>query len=299
MNEFLDLKALPARYDNFIGVDSDGCVYDTMNVKQRDHFHPMIISHWRLEPVAAALRECAVFSNLTSRRRGANRYHALLRTFELLKDHPDVVASGFAAPATGDLRRYVTSGLPMGRASLEAEVRRTQSTELESILKWTDLMDADLAAMQPPPPFKNAVLALEKMRRSSDIVVVSQTPESSLLREWKYHNLYDIPSFIAGQEHGSKTEQLLSATAGKYDAGRVLMIGDAPGDLIASREAGCAFYPIMPEAEEQSWEMLLTDVYPAFLKGEYTETRRDELAAAFLNALPELPPWAGKGAADE
>ena len=299
MGVFLDLKGLPANHDNFIGVDSDGCVYDTMNVKQKEHFHPMIIRHWKLEPVAEALRECAVFSNLTSRRRGANRYHALLRTFELLSGHPDVVAANFSAPRVDDLRRYVNSGLPMGRATLEAEARRTGSEELFSVLEWTDLMDADLAAMQPAPPFENAVIALEQMRQYGDVVVVSQTPESSLFREWRHHRLDHIPAFIAGQEHGSKTEQLLSATQGKYDRSRVLMVGDAPGDLVASREAGCLFYPIMPGAEEESWLRLHKKIYPAFLKGGYDETLRAALEREFLDALPETPPWRSKEVSDE
>lgn len=288
---FEDLRAMPVLHDNFIGVDSDGCVYDTMNVKQHEHFHPMIIRHWKLEPVADALRQCATFSNLTSRWRGANRYHALLRTFELLAEHPEVKAKGHPTPPTEALRAYVNSALPMGRKTLAAEAERTGSEELHSILEWTDLMDADLAAMQPAPPFENAVVALKKLQDGSDFGVVSQTPESSLFREWRFHRLETLPGFIAGQEHGSKCEQLVSATGGKYAAGRVLMIGDAPGDLAAATETGCLFYPIMPGEEEKSWELFHREIYPEFLAGEYTENRQREFSGAFLDALSAIPPW--------
>lgn len=36
---------LPKHHDTLVGIDSDGCVFDTMTVKQREHFfrhHPAL-----------------------------------------------------------------------------------------------------------------------------------------------------------------------------------------------------------------------------------------------------------------
>jgi len=78
------LLAMAPTADTFVGVDSDGCVFDTMEAKQKKCFHPLIIEHWHLEPIAQAVRETAEFVALYSRWRGTNRFPALKLVFELL-----------------------------------------------------------------------------------------------------------------------------------------------------------------------------------------------------------------------
>ena len=59
----------------------------------------------------------------------------------------------------------------------------------------------------------------------------------------------------------------------------MLMLGDAPADLEAAREAGALFYPILAYQERESWEE-----FPEALKrfcegtyaGEYQEQRIQE-----------------------
>ncbi|MCA1808924.1 MAG: hypothetical protein ABR497_09800 [Kiritimatiellia bacterium] len=70
--------------DCLVGIDSDGCVFPTMEIKQRQCIHPLIIKHWHLDPLAPLVRETAAFVNLYSRSRGSNRFVALCRTMELL-----------------------------------------------------------------------------------------------------------------------------------------------------------------------------------------------------------------------
>ena len=51
-----DLIALRPAHDAFVGVDSDGCVFDTMDVKQKAHFHPLICTFWGLERIETQVR---------------------------------------------------------------------------------------------------------------------------------------------------------------------------------------------------------------------------------------------------
>jgi hypothetical protein len=44
------------RHDFFIGSDSDGCVFDTMEIKQKECFCPNNIKYWKLQPVAKYAR---------------------------------------------------------------------------------------------------------------------------------------------------------------------------------------------------------------------------------------------------
>lgn len=287
-----DLKRLPKTRDTFVGIDSDGCVFDTMSVKQREHFHPLIIRFWGLEKCADAFRACAEFVNMYSKTRGSNRFPALLRTFELLAEYPGIADSGVALPKLDALRAYVTSGLPLGNPSLKAEAERTRDPELERLLAWSLAINVDIdTRMRPVPPFAWALKSLDRIRGNSDAIVVSQTPEEALVKEWDLHNLRGYVSLIAGQELGTKVEHLRLATAGRYAPGRVLMIGDAQGDMISARNAQALFYPIMPGHEEASWERFCTEAYDKFLDGSFAGGYADALAQAFDDALPEKPAW--------
>ena len=41
-----------------VAIDSDGCAFDAMGIKQRECFCPMMIAYFDLQPVAEAAREC-------------------------------------------------------------------------------------------------------------------------------------------------------------------------------------------------------------------------------------------------
>jgi len=69
----------------FIGIDSDGCAFDTMEVKHKECFIPNIINYWDLQPVSKYAREAAEFVNLYSKWRGINRWPALVMVFDLLR----------------------------------------------------------------------------------------------------------------------------------------------------------------------------------------------------------------------
>ncbi len=287
-----DLQNYPHTHDSFVGIDSDGCVFDTMRVKQHSHIQKTIIRHWRLEPIAGLFRECADFVNLYSQTRGVNRFQALLLNFETLNSRPEARAAGIPLPKTADLRRYCESGLALGNPTLEVEARHTGSPELARVLAWSHEANADLAAHYTPvPPFPWAVKALRLMQAASDTMVVSQTPEASLLREWRHHGIDRLVKLIGGQELGSKATQLRAAIHGFYAPGRAILIGDAPADCRAAQETGILFYPIFPDDEDASWQRFCEEAYPRFLAGTYAGAYADDLAGRFMAALPATPPW--------
>ena len=287
-----DLKNLPKRHSSFVGIDSDGCVFDTMSVKQREHFHPLIIRFWGLEKCETQFRACAEFVNMYSKTRGSNRFPALLRTFELLRAYPGVAELGVALPQLDAFRAYVNSGLALGNPSLKAEVERTGDPELKRLLAWSLAINEDIHAhMRPVPPFYWAKKALEVIREQNDVIVVSQTPEDALVKEWTSHNIRTFVDLIAGQELGTKAEQIRIATAGKYTPSRILMIGDATGDLAAAQENHALFYPITPGQEDAAWERFVKEAYGKFQAGTFAGSYEKALADEFNAGLPEVPPW--------
>jgi phosphoglycolate phosphatase-like HAD superfamily hydrolase len=100
-------------------------------------------------------------------------------------------------------------------------------------------------------------------------------------------------ALIAGQEMGNKREQLALATAGRYERGKVLMVGDALGDLDAASANGALFYPIEPGAEDESWERFAKEALPRFFAGTYAGDFMNAEIERFRRRLPETPPWHG------
>ena len=114
----------------------------------------------------------------------------------------------------------------------------------------------------------------------------------ALVREWNEHDIARYAAVIAGQEMGSKTQHLSYATKERYKENRVLMIGDAPGDIKAAKENDALFYPIDPGREVESWKRFHDEAFDRFLSGEYAGAYEAGLIAEFDSYLPEKPPWA-------
>jgi len=93
------LEQFKSAKDYLVCIDSDGCAFDTMDIKQRECFCPWMISCFGLQPVALAARECKEFADLYSKTRGANRHVTIKRILtELLPNHPQTKVFGFQVP---------------------------------------------------------------------------------------------------------------------------------------------------------------------------------------------------------
>jgi len=287
------LAALTPQFDFFVGIDSDGCVFDSMEVKHKECFIPNIIKYWDLQPVSRFAREAAEFVNLYSRWRGVNRFPGLVLVFDLLRERPEVVARGVEIPEAPRLRAFTTSAYPQSNEGLEAFMAAEGSApDLERALAWSHGVNAfvaDIVRGVPPFPFVRESLAL--MQAQADLVVVSATPAEALTREWREHGIAPYVRAIAGQEMGKKAQHLTLAAAGKYEPGRILMIGDAPGDLKAARAVDALFYPINAGDETACWEWFFREAFARFIAGTYAGDYEAGLISTFEAGLPETPPW--------
>ena len=84
------LVELEPQFEVFVGIDSDGCVFDTMEIKHKECSIPNVINHWDLRAVSKYAREAGEFVNLYSEWRGINRWPALMVVFDLLSERPEV-----------------------------------------------------------------------------------------------------------------------------------------------------------------------------------------------------------------
>ena len=234
-----DLINFLPEFRTFVGIDSDGCVFDTMEIKQKDFFHPHIIKHWGLEAIEPQVRAAAEFTYLYSPFRGLNRFLGLCKTLELLNDWPDAKDHA-ELPDPTDLRVYCDSGLPLSNATIKSEAERTDSTLLAEAYDWSIVLNEDIDRNMPdPPPFQGVEKALQRIHSTSDAIVISQTQAVALLKDWYRDDLAKYVSVIAGPELGSKIDHFNMAAVNRYPANAILMIGDAPGGMAPAQTTRC------------------------------------------------------------
>jgi phosphoglycolate phosphatase-like HAD superfamily hydrolase len=275
----------------FIGLDSDGCVFDSMEVKQKECFCPMFIKHFHLQAASKYARETWEFVNLYSKTRGCNRFQALTASLNLLRRRPEVIARRLSIFETGPLDDWIARESKLSNDTLAAAVRGGHPA-LAPILVWSNAVNAAIAdIVQGVPPFPFVRPCLELLTPRADAMVISQTPGEALRREWAEHSIDGYVKLIAGQEMGSKAEHLKFAAAGKYPRENILMIGDAPGDYKAAKSNDVLFYPIVPHHEEQSWQRLLEEGLGRFFAGKFAGDYEKQLFGEFDASLPANPPW--------
>ncbi len=276
-------------------VDSDGCVFDNMELKHKECFCPATVNVWGLQSVSRYARESAEFVNLYSKTRGANRFPALIRTLELLGGRKEAIERGYVCPDLGPLKKWVEETDSLSAKGIR-EYAEAHGGDMDPILataaRWSAEVDENIErivhGVAPLPGVKEAFAEISEF---ADIVIVSATPHEALIREWGSQGLLEHITVVAGQELGTKRDCIRKAMTGKYDADKVLMVGDAPGDHAAADANGVLYYPIIPGQEVESWSLLRAEAAEKFHKGEYAGEYMDSRIAAFDTVLAEEPNW--------
>lgn len=292
MNLQDQLRALQPTKEFFVGIDSDGCAFDTMEIKQKECFCPNFIKYFGLQKISKYARETWEFVNLYSKTRGANRFITLLETLRLLEQRPEVHARGMVLPELLKLHTWVEQETKLGNPTLLAHADKIKDDDINRVLEWSLQVNEDIKGMvHGMPPFPGVKEVLLKLKERADALVVSQTPLEALEREWKENDIEHFVRIICGQEYGTKTEHLALAAKGKYPDDKILMIGDAPGDLKAAKSNGVLFFPINPGHEEASWDKLLNEGLSKFFDSSFSGEYENKLIEEFDSYLPEKPSW--------
>lgn len=280
---------IPPATNHCLAVDSDGCVFDSMQTKQEACFIPRLIAVWGLADHGRTVTERALHLNLYSAHRGENRFRVLLTLLDELRADPAFQNSSVASIDLAPLRNWVTSGSPLSSQSLRAAIAQTNAPLLAQALEWTLAVNLDVASLPPARPFGEAAETLRRTPPGLEIQVVSSANGDALQREWEEADLLSLTHRLHGQEQGSKEEILRAATV-RFPPSRVLMVGDAPADHRAAQAAGVLFFPIRAGQEEGDWKHLRHHVLPRFTADEDMGFLLNSALADWESSMRKLPP---------
>lgn len=286
------LKDFKPKHEFFIGVDSDGCAFDAMEIKHKKVFIPIAIKLWGLESIEKEFTETAEFVNLYSDLRGVNRFPGLLLTFEYLEEREDVKRLGLKLPDFSELKEFVKLDVPMSNASLKEFAAGRTGKFLQELIEWSESGDKLFSELtEGLGPLAYVKESLEAASKLADTMIVSAASTAGLHKDWGEAGILQYMTLVAGQEAGGKKEQLKYAIEGKYKKDKVLMVGDAPGDLKAAKANKALFYPINPGSEVQSWERFYNEALVKFIGGSYAGEYEQKLIDEFDKILTSRKPW--------
>src|SRR5689334_16081640 len=137
----LPLRNFQKRNEFFIGIDSDGCAFDTMEVKHKECFIPNIIKSYQLAAISKYVREAAEFVNLYSTHRGINRFPGLVLTIDLLSERAEVLRRRPRLPALVGLRGWIGRATQLSNPALQAEAASTGDLDLVQALEWSEAVN--------------------------------------------------------------------------------------------------------------------------------------------------------------
>ena len=277
--------------DFLVCIDSDGCVFDTMEIKHKECFCPPYIDHFSLQAISRYAREAWEYTNLYSVSRGMHRFITLLMSLDLLSERAEVKDRVFLVPDHEALRRYTATAPALNNDTLRAEIERyPEADDLRNALAWSLEVNERVGQMvHGIPPFPHVREQLCAIAKHAHIIIVSATQEKALVREWSEHGLDRQVDVLCGQETGTKSAVLAQLRRKKPDA-HMLMIGDALGDRKAAEDNAAMFYPIRPGEEAASWNEL-KPLLISLWNGAYVGEMEDACKAQFARCLPTTPPW--------
>ncbi len=272
------------KHDYLVCVDSDGCVMDTMNCKHFHCFGPCMVTEWGLEEWKDAILERWNVINLFSMTRGINRFKGLAMALgEINQQYKPIV--GIQA-----LQHWADTAPALSNdAVAKAAANATEPDAklvFEKALSWSKAVNAAIVKLDESlkVPYHGAKEGLAAAHTFADVAMVSSANRDAVEEEWGKFGLLEHTDIVLAQDVGSKAACIREMLKFGYDADKVVMIGDAPGDCDAAEKNGVHYYPILVNHEKESWDEAIAVAFAKLQSGTY-ESYGAEKKQEFLRNL--------------
>lgn len=277
----MTLQEFQKTNDFLICVDSDGCAMDTMDIKHFRCFGPCMVDEWGLdqwrEPILTRWNEI----NLYTMTRGINRYKGLVMALK------EISARYTPIDGLDELQRWVDTSPALSNDALQSAIDAGGGEVLRKALNWSRAVNASINALpfDVKKPFPGVLEGLDYAHTVADIAIVSSANLQAVEEEWALYGLLDHVDILLAQNVGSKAFCIAELLKKGYDKDKVLMTGDAPGDLDAAQSNGVFYYPILVRHEGASWAEFKDTAVDKLTAGTYGGAYQEEKIGAFLENL--------------
>jgi phosphoglycolate phosphatase-like HAD superfamily hydrolase len=268
--------------DYLICVDSDGCAMDTMDIKHFRCFGPCMVTEWDLEEWETPILDRWNEVNLYTMTRGINRFKGLAIALK------KVDAQIIPVEDVADVIDWAENAKELSNGALERAIEeKPDSVSLKKALAWSVAVNKSITELPEEEirPFPLAREALQLAHEKADVAIVSSANLGAVLDEWEKHALLEHTDIVMAQNAGSKAACIAALLEKGYDREKVLMCGDAPGDLAAAEKNGVGYFPILVNRERESWEEFMSEGFTRLLEGTYHGEYQDKKIKEFKNNL--------------
>ena len=272
------------KHDYLVCVDSDGCVMDTMNCKHFNCFGPCMVTEWGLEAWKDEILARWNVINLFSMTRGINRFKGLAMALGEIDQKYKPIVGVKALQHWADTAPALSND-GVARAAAEAADEDAKLV-FEKALSWSRAVNASIVELpeELKVPYEGAREGLAAAHAFADVAMVSSANRDAVEEEWGKFGLLEHTDIVLAQDIGSKAACIREMLKFGYDLEKVVMIGDAPGDLDAAAKNHVWYYPILVNHEKESWDEAIAVAYDKLRSGDFAEYAAEK-ERAFLNNL--------------
>lgn len=254
-------------------IDSDGCAMDTMNYKHIHCFGPIASEIFEVEDKQKFLKLWNIV-NLYSNTRGVNRFIGLYMTFDRINK------------PLNEVKKWARNATELSNDSLKKYLEKNNSYELQKALLWSIKVNEKIEEIKHmAKPFSSVLKVIKELKKYVDVAIVSSANNEAIKDEWTKFGLINYVDYVMGQNEGSKKDCIKKLIDMGYNNHNIIMIGDSPGDINASKDNSTLMYPIIITKENESWDNFLNSVLPKFLNDEYEDS---EFIEEYNKKLGEL-----------
>ena len=280
----MELESFRKSKEFLVCIDSDGCAIDSMNIKHFNCFGPRMVDEWNLHEWADEILKSWNYVNLFSLTRGINRFKGLLIALVEINEKyvkiDDLDSFAEWVETTNEL-----SNNSLSRA-IEA---KPESVALKKALSWSNSVNASIKKLpeEDVVPFGMVKEALIFAHERADVAIVSSANLGAIMDEWERYGLLPHVDLVLAQNAGTKAYCIGELLKKGYDKDKVIMCGDAPGDMDAAQVNGVFYYPIKVGFEKESWEEFIEVGFGKLLDGSYAGEYQSAKNDEFIKNLSE------------
>ena len=277
-----DLQTFQKKNEFLVCIDSDGCAIDSMNIKHIQCFGPRMVDEWELHQWADEILRQWNHVNLYSMTRGINRFKGLLVALK------EVDSKYRPIEDLSSLENWVQTTKELSNNSLiQAIENAPDSICLKKALSWSNLVNASIKQLPEEQvlPFPLVKEALMFVHGQADVAIVSSANLGAIMDEWERHELLPHVDLVLAQNAGTKAYCIGQLLTKGYDPRKVIMCGDAPGDLDAAKANSVFYYPIRVGHEKESWDEFIRTGFQKLLDGTYEGAYQDRQIDGFIKNL--------------